>query len=477
MISFGYLIFLIFIVIIFYAVTSKYQRYLLLLASLVFLGQLSIPFLLFALIFSLLNFLLGILIEKYKEGLIRRIIYLSGILIDIGVLIVFKYTSFFIDNINFIIDSFTSSEPIPSLSILLPIGISYYTFQCIGYIYRVYKNLEKAEKDIAIFTIYTLFFPKLLSGPIERSNHFIPQLHETKKFDQGNIVSGLQLILFGFFKKLVIGDNIGLIVSSVYGNLGEYSGIPLLLVMLLQPIHIYFDFSGYTDIALGSARLFGYKLTDNFNRPFFAPNVSIFWRRWHISLTAWCNDFIFKIILFKRRRWKDLAAVYSVFITFLIIGIWHGPRWNFIILGLLQGIAINYEFFTKKQRLSIARKLPEKLVVVTSRILTYLFFSFSLVFFFAPTFSDASYFLKNMFSNLQFRSSYLGIIPDFRDFTVTIIAFLVLLWIEAVQEKGENLREKIPVNKRWIRWSVYYVMIILILYLSKGENTFIYEQF
>jgi len=365
---------------------------------------------------------------------------------------------------------------------MLPIGISYYTFQCIGYIYRVYKGLEAPEKRYDVFTIYTLFFPKLLSGPIEKSNTFLPQLRENKTWQKENITSGLQLLLFGFFKKLAVADTLGLLINGFYGNMSEHSGLIIILVYLLQPVYIYFDFSGYTDIALGSAKLLGYNLTDNFNRPFFSQNVSGFWRRWHISLTTWCNDFVFKIVLFKKRKWKDWGAMYAVFLTFLLIGIWHGPRWNFIILGILQGIAINYEFFTKRARLKFAKKLPQGFVVFASRIITYLFFAFSLIFFYAPEFDQATYFIRNMFAVLSLdelsTSFNVLIMSMYRlDFYISLLIMMIWISLEYKAETGNDLIGKLYTFKPVIKWPVYYIVIFLLLYLAKGNNTFIYEQF
>ena len=482
MISLGYIVFLAVITLLYYILPARFQRPLLLVASLAFIGSLSMPFLLFAVVFSVINYLFGIWMNALKTPRHRKFLYFTSLFVNIGALIFFKYSNFFLENINFLLRSFAARETVPLLSVLLPLGISYYTFQCLGYMYRVYKGIEEYEKRLDVFMIYNLFFPKFISGPIEKSNSFLPQLHQNKQWNNEDISAGLHLLLFGFFKKLAIADTLGLIINQVYGNVFEYSGLTLIVTYLLQPFYIYFDFSGYTDIALGSARLLGFKLTDNFNRPFFAENVSTFWRRWHISLTAWCNEFIFMIVMYKRRKWKNWGSAYAVFLAFLIIGIWHGPRWNFIILGIIQALAINYEFFTRRSRIRIARKLPAGLVLRISRILTFLFFAFSLIFFYAETSAQSTHFISNLFASLDldvltsnFRD--LVIVQYRRDFFLALIILVIWMIFETYQERKVDIYGWFQKLNIWVRWPVYYFLIILMLWLAKGENTFVYQQF
>jgi D-alanyl-lipoteichoic acid acyltransferase DltB (MBOAT superfamily) len=482
MISLGYIVFLGLITLLYYSLPGKFQRPLLLVASLAFIGSLSVPFLLFAVVFSAINYMFGVWMNALTDAKRRKILYFTSLLINIGVLIFFKYSNFFIDSLNFVLHSFSARETIPLLSVMLPLGISYYTFQCLGYMYRVYKGIEAYEKRIDVFMIYNLFFPKFISGPIEKSNSFLPQLHQRKEWNNDDLSAGLHLLLFGFFKKLAVADTLGLIINQVYGNVFEYSGLTLLMTFLLQPFYIYFDFSGYTDIALGSARLLGFKLTDNFNRPFFAENVSAFWRRWHISLTAWCNEFIFMIVMYKRRKWKNWGSAWAVFLTFLIIGIWHGPRWNFIILGIIQVVAINYEFFTRRSRIRLAKKLPSGLVIRGSRILTFLFFCFSLIYFYAETSAQSTHFISHMFASIDL----VHLVSSFRDLVVSayrrdffLALAILVIWIvfEAFQERKVDTFGWFRNRSIWVRWPVYYFLIILMLWLAKGENTFVYQQF
>lgn len=464
-------------VVLFYRFPKKYRWIILLLGSIAFVGYLSIPVLLYASILSFANYFFGRLLDNQSDKATRKRLYLLFLILNIGQLVVFKYINFLTENINLIIASFGVKE-IPYINILIPIGISYYTFQNIGYIVNINRKVEKPEKHLGYFLIYNLFFPKFLSGPIERSEKFLPQLRMPKPFDIELFRTGLKLILIGFFKKMVIAERLSVIVYNVYGHVDDYSGFPLIIIFFLQAIYIYTDFSGYTDLARGIACVFGINLAENFNRPFFATNVSVFWRRWHMSLTTWCNDYIFKTILFKRRKWGISAAVYGVFITFLIVGIWHGPMWTFVILGLLQGIAINYEYFTKRKRLEIGSKIPPFWNNTISRIITYLFFCFSLIFFFSPSLNDCLYFLKHLF---DFQGSILignNLGLEHRDVIIVLIAIIVLFVIEMLEERGFQLMEKLQNKPVWAKWTVYYLMIYLvIMYGQFGTTNFVYFQF
>ena len=463
--------------ILYYLLPHRFRWTVLLTGSFLYLGYYSVPFLVYAVVYALANYLFGFILDRQSNQVFRKRLYLFFLILNIGQLVFYKYINFLIENLNWVASSF-SNESIPYLDILVPIGISYYTFQCIGYIVNIYRRTEKPEKHAGYFLIYNLFFPKILSGPIERSERFLPQLRNPSPFSEVKFKMGLKLILFGFFKKLVIAERLGVIVNNVYGNLDEYTGFALVIVMLIQAIYIYADFSGYTDIALGIAGLFGISLTDNFNRPFFARNVSEFWRRWHISLSMWCNDYIFKTIIFKRRRWGKMASVYGVFITFLVIGIWHGAMWTFVVLGLLQGIAINYEFFTKRKRLTIGAKLPRLMNDTLSRLFTYVFFSFSLIFFFSHSFGDSIYFVTHLFDlrDLVIVGNDLGL--ELRHVWIAAIAIIVLLVIEFIEEEGFSILDYIHSQPLWLRWVIYYgIIIIIIMYGQFATTNFIYIQF
>ena len=284
-------------------------------------------------------------------------------------------------------------------------------------------------------------------------------------------------MLWGMFKKVVIGNNLAGPVTMVYNDVEKYTGVPLLVVFFIQALHLYCDFSGYTDMALGSAKIFGINLIDNFNRPFFAKNVGEFWRRWHISLSSWCNDFIFSPFIVKYRKMGNKAAIIGIFLSFFVIGIWHGANWTFIFLGILQGIAISYEFYTKRTRLQIAGKLPPKVVVATSRMITFLFFCITLIFFNSKTIQDSWYFITHLFSEITFQLKGYDFIYEKEGFLVAFGLFIVLFILEYLQERGKDILGYFTRRPRYLRWLGYYAIIVLIYYYSGDGENFVYLQF
>jgi len=349
--------------------------------------------------------------------------------------------------------------------------------QGIGYLVNVKMGWEKPETRFPDFFLYIAFYPKFLSGPIERSNHFLPQLKVNKVFNEENVSAGLKIALWGFFKKAVIANQLATTVVSAYSGIDNAGGLNVLLVVLVQPLYLYFDFSGYTDIAIGFAKTLGINLLPNFNKPFLSENITTLWRRMHMSLSLWFNDYVFKQTSFRLRKWGKYAPVFAVFITFTLFGIWHGAGWTFMIMGFLQALAINYEFFTKKWRVRLFSKMPGSLRIWTGRIFTYLFFGFSHIFFFSPdiktaftAFSKLQYI--NVFSNVNFMPGPLiyGLF-----FAVIFLAF------EVLQTDFEVLYRKLQ-NNYWLHYkplriAVYYAATILILSQLSGGSTFIYEMF
>ena len=475
--SFHYFIFLFLTFLLYYGVGKKYKQAVILVASMVFISTFSLKFLLFALAFTLINYYFGIWLHKYRETPARVKIFWTVVLADIGLLAFFKYINFLLENLNHFAGYFSSTLEIPYLNVLIPLGISYYTFQALGYLIRINRKAEQAETNLIYFANYMLFFPKFLAGPVERSNLFLPQARAGVVFNANEVSAGLRQFLWGMFKKVVIGDSLGAPVFLVYNHIENYSGITLLVVFLLQAVHLYADFSGYTDMALGVGRVFGLKLVPNFNRPFFARSVGEFWRRWHISLSSWCNDFIFSPFIVKYRRYGQNAAVAGIFISFFVIGIWHGANWTFVMVGILQGIAISYEFITKRKRLQIASKLNPSIVKFVSRLLTYLFFSLTLVFFNSKNIGDAWYFITHIFQDLHFQLSGNKLIYDAYSFFIALAAFLIIFVTEAFQENGVDVESKFLRQPRIIRWLGYYVMIAFVFYFSGAGNAFVYLQF
>lgn len=463
---------------IYYLVNDKYKLFVLFFCSIIFISFLSISVAIFSLLFTILNFLLGLGLEKYNNYTsTKNKIFWIGIILDIAILSFFKYFNPLFHEIDSTLFNSGIYSHFPYRSIMIPIGISYYTFQSMGYLIRIDRGSEKAEHNFFAFGTYLLFFPKFLSGPVERSNHFLPQLSKPVKFDQKNIETGARLFIWGLFKKIVIADNLFGAVSKIYGDVHNFAGISLIILMIIQIIYIYCDFSGYTDMALGLAKLFGIDLIDNFNRPLLSKNISEFWRRWHISLSSWCNDFIYNPFIVKFRRFGNNAVITGIFLTFFIVGIWHGANLTFIILGLLQGIAIVYEFYTKRARLKYASRFSKKTVNRISRLIVFCFMTFSMIFFFSNSVGDAFYIISHLFNNLQFSSSGLGFIGNKIQFLIALICFLILFIIEIKNEKGRNLLIHYVKQPFGIRILGYLICIILIYFFHSEFEPFYYMRF
>lgn len=474
--TFNYFIFLGITSVLFYTLKT-YRWVVLFIASLFFIVAISPNLIYFAVLFVTLNYFFGILLDRLKNKSLKKKVFWLSICIDIGLLAFYKYINFIFENLNFVLQLFPEAPKIPYIDLVIPIGISYYTFQALGYLIRINRGAEKPERNFGIFATYLLFFPKFLSGPVERSNHFFPQINSSLDFNKDNVSAGLRLFIWGMFKKDVIGNNIAGPVMLVYGDVDHYSGVPLILVFFIQTIYLYCDFSGYTDMALGSARIFGIQLGDNFNRPFFAKNVGEFWRRWHISLSSWCNDFIFTPFIVKYRKLKNKAAILGIFVTFFVIGIWHGAKWTFVILGILQGIAISYEFYTKRKRITIARKLPQKGVVFFSRVITFLFFCLTLIFFNANSVGDAFYFISHLFSGVEWKIFGHDVIYHNERFIVGMVCFMFIIIVEYLNEQGKDLPKKFMNLPLFVRWCGYYALVIMIYFYGGGEGSFVYLKF
>lgn len=359
---------------------------------------------------------------------------------------------------------------LPLLEIALPLGLSYYTFQHIGYITDVYRGSISAEKNILHFSLFTLFFPKLLVGPIERAHRFLPQLAKRISFQKENLIEGGKRIAWGLFKKLVVADRISIYEDSVMSHSADHSGLTLLFATLLYTFQVYADFSGYTDIALGSARLFGINLMENFKQPLFAKNVGDFWRRWHISLSSWVNDYIFNPLVLKRRDWGNWGVFYALLISFVVIGIWHGASWNYFFFGVLQAFALIYEMLTRRARKKISQKVYPAVYHTTSVLLTFLFVTFSLIIFRSPALDDAWNILKGIFFN---RGAF------FYDRPSTLLFMLIGCGIMMAYDIHKEFKFSFYVNKYWFTQQIIYALLLIYILLAGvfDGGQFIYFSF
>lgn len=465
-------------ILIYYIFPLNNRLYILFILSLIIIAGISVTVALFSLLFTLANYYFGIVLENaHKKEKIKISLFWGFILIDVGILAFFKYFNpIFSESVSFFSQGSLFQEPLFK-NLMVPVGISYYTFQSLGYLIRVSRGTEHAERHFAAFATYLLFFPKFIAGPVERSNHFFPQLHKPLSFDKENLFTGARLVLWGIFKKVAIADVLYQFISPVYNDIHQYSGTVLLFTFLTHCVYIYCDFSGYTDIARGVARCFGIQILQNFNRPFLARNISEFWRRWHISLSSWCNDFIYNPFIIKFRKFGNATVVSGLFLTFFIVGIWHGSNPTYVVLGLLQGAAISYEFFTKKQRIKFASHYSKPLINAVSRILVYVFMSFSMIFFFSNSIQDAWYFLTHLFRINSAEIKSVKSVSSNISLVTSICLFLILFILEMSDEKGRDTSKILLKQPVLVRFSAYLICIAIIWLSYSGFNLFYYARF
>jgi D-alanyl-lipoteichoic acid acyltransferase DltB (MBOAT superfamily) len=473
-----YISFVILVTAIYYLVNNEYKYLVLFVSSIGTIAYISWKIAFYAIVFSTFNYFFGIVIEKYKKNDgFRLMLFWSAIILDIGFLSFFKYNDLITELVNGMLSLLSGDSQRTIIAVILPLGISYYTFQALGYIIRINRGSEKAEHDYLKFVTYLVFFPKFLAGPVERSNRFFPQIHQLGGFKMESVSIGSRLFVWGAFKKFALASNLYIPVHQVYQDVYKYTGAELIFVLFIQTVYIYLDFSGYTDMALGTAKIFGINLTDNFNRPFLARNISEFWRKWHISLSSWCTDFIYNPFIVKYRRYENFAIVTGVFLTFFTIGIWHGSNWTFIVLGLMQAIAIIYEFYTKKFRLKIAARFSIKIVNTFSRIIVFLFMSLSMVFFFSPSMSEASYFITHLFTFNVIAPDSQAFFHQKNVFFLALSAFVLIFIGEIFTEKGKNALSIFLTQPLWVRLLGYTALVVSIILSDPTFIPFEYMRF
>jgi len=476
--SIQFVIFFIVVTTTFFALPHRF-RWFLLLASSCYFYMAFVPIYILILFFTIvIDYIAGILLEDAKEKN-KKIYLIASLVANIGVLAVFKYYNFLNDNLTYLLNGFSVSNPVPYLKILLPIGLSFHTFQAMSYTIEVYRGNHKAERNFGIYALYVMFYPQLVAGPIERPQNILHQFHQEQFFDYRRVVSGLRLMAWGFFKKIVVADRLAIIVDVVYKDPKSHNGLSLCIAVVCFSFQIYSDFSAYSDIAIGSARVMGYDLMRNFNNPFSSKNVTEFWRRWHISLSTWFNDYLFTPFIVSKRDWGNMAVVVGLFLTFFLSGLWHGAGWTFIIYGVLHGIATIYEFLTKKTRKKVSKKMPSFIYDNLSIILTFSFVSFSWIFFRSESIEKAIYIITHLFSDF-FKPNIAGYILDDiskRDVALSILFVVFMLFVER-QKELKILPQKFAVLPIAVRWSVYILLFITILVFGIFENKqFIYFQF
>ena len=397
--SFQFLLFFLLVTPAYYLVPHKWRWLFLLLISCFFYASFIPAYILILFAIIIVDYTAGILMEK-SSGIRQRKAFLTmSIVVNIGVLAIFKYYNFFIDNINHLLSLVhIPAKPLPFWQIALPIGLSFHTFQAMSYTIEVYRGNQKAERHLGIYALYVMFYPQLVAGPIERPAQLLHQFREQHNPDFDGIAAGLKKMLLGFFMKVVVADRLGIFVTHLYFHPGYRSRIGLMTALFFYAFQVYCDFAGYSLIAIGSAKTMGFDLVRNFNQPFVSRNITEFWRRWHISLSVWFNDYLFNPLLIAWRGLGKWAVVLALLCTFLISGLWHGAGWTFVVFGLLHGLAVAFEFLTRKFRLRLSRKIPGRIYYPASRALTFVYACLAWVFFRSPNFHDAITIFRRIFS-------------------------------------------------------------------------------
>ena len=474
--SIDFAIFLPIVFILYWFVTNrnlKLQNFLIVAASYLFYGWWDWRFLSLILFSTIVDYSVGLGLLKQENQTKRKILLWTSILVNLGFLGFFKYYNFFLDNFITAFSFFGTEIKANSLNIILPVGISFYTFQTLSYSIDVYKRKLEPTKDFVAFSAFVSFFPQLVAGPIERATHLLPQFYKKRTFDYSKAVDGMRQILWGLFKKIVIADNCAEYANLIFNNSTDYSGSTLVIGALFFTFQIYGDFSGYSDIAIGTSRLFGFDLMRNFNFPYFSRDIAEFWRRWHISLSTWFRDYLY--IPLGGSRGGTWMKVRNTFIIFIVSGFWHGANWTFIVWGALNAIYFLPLLLTNNNRNNLetvaqGKSLPS-LKELSFMLLTFGLTVFAWIFFRAENIGHAINYISEIFSSSLFT------IPTIRprNLILLLMAFVIIEWFG---REGQFAIQHLGLKwKRPIRYAMYYAIIIAIFWFGGKEQQFIYFQF
>jgi len=479
--SIDFAIFLPVVFILYWFVTNKslkLQNFLVVVASYVFYGWWDWRFLSLIFISTLVDYAVGIALSKEEKQAKRKLWLCVSIFANLGMLGFFKYYNFFIDNFIAAFSFFGVPIEAGSLNIILPVGISFYTFQTLSYAIDVYRRNLEPTKDFIAFCAFVSFFPQLVAGPIERAANLLPQFYQKRNFDYSKAVDGLRQILWGLFKKVVIADSCAEYANMIFNNSGDFSGSTLILGAFFFAFQIYGDFSGYSDIAIGTGRLFGFNLMRNFAFPYFSRDIAEFWRRWHISLSTWFRDYLY--IPLGGNRGGTLLKTRNIFILFLVSGFWHGANWTFLAWGALNAVYFLPLLLTKTNRNHLEIVAPGKYLPTIKEgfqiLLTFGLTLIAWIFFRAANIEHALAYLSEIFSGSLFT------IPHFYGMTNALTTLLLVLFFVVMEWLGREQQYAIAgwgaVRSRPLRWTLYSIIVFLIgMYMQTGGNSFIYFQF
>jgi len=457
----------------------KLQNTLLLFASYFFYGLWDYRFLSLIIFSSICDYILGLQIDKATAKSKKKVFVAISLFVNLGLLLTFKYYNFFIDNFMELSNMLGFTPNINSIKVILPVGISFYTFQTLSYTIDIYRGTLKPSNSIVNFFTYVAFFPQLVAGPIERASRLLPQIEKPRFFDYKESKDGLRQILWGLFKKVVIADNCATYVNLIFESYTEASSMVLILGAVLFAFQIYCDFSGYSDIAIGSAKLLGINLMQNFATPYFARDIAEFWRRWHISLSGWFRDYLY--IPLGGSRVSRLKKIRNIFAIFLVSGFWHGANWTFIIWGLLHSLFYLPSVFTNSNRkfmntVAESKHLPS-IIDIVHMLKTFTIVCLAWIFFRAQSLTEAVLYVKNIFTNFNaFDYNTFGLSdqsPSLLLLAVFIFIVLLFEWFNRTKKHGLEILPK----QKYIRYIIYILLSLLIIQYFSNESSFIYFQF
>ena len=489
--SLEFIVFFSIVLLLYFYIPYRFRWLFLLISSCYFYVAFIPVYILVLFLLITIDYTAGILIEK-SEGEKRRIFLIISIISTCIVLFIFKYFNFANHNLLKLAKFLHWNYPIQNLSLILPIGLSFHAFQSLSYVIEVSRRRQKAEHHFGIYALYVMFFPQLVAGPIERPYNLLKQFYEEHTFDYKRVTDGLKLMAWGFFKKIVIADRLTLIVNPIYNSPHDYSGPVLVLATFFFAYQIYCDFSGYTDIARGTAEVLDFRLMENFRAPYLATSIQDFWRRWHISLSTWFRDYVY--ISLGGNRVVKWRWYYNLIVTFFLSGLWHGANWTYVVWGLLHGFYMVIGTITKGIRLRFIQLIglarypkPHRVFQI---IITFSLVCFGWIFFRAKNISDAYYIATHLFTGWELIFNFAGNLRELSVkwglyslgitkieylFCFGLIAFLE--WIHSLQQKF-SIRQWIAGQAPLVRWGLYYTLVIsLILGGHYGQSKFIYFQF
>lgn len=478
--SIEYLLFIPGVFLCLYLAGARFRWLVLLGASCYFYLTLKHLYLLVALIaVTAVSYACGILIGQCGSARGKSALFWGGVSANLLVLIGMKYLPFLERNLNLLLGALAPHWGVPEGRMLVSIGVSYFVFQALSYLIDVYLEIEEPERHAGYFALYLAFFPKLLQGPIERAGDLLPQLRAQSRFDQDNFRAGLVQFGWGLFKKAVVADRLALYVNTVYGDVHAHSGLPLLVATYFYALQLYYDFSGYTDMALGTARMFNIRLTQNFNTPYLARSVADFWRRWHISFSRWILDYIFKPLQMQLRDWRNAGTAAALLVAFLISGIWHGASWCFVIWGGLHGIYLAASVFYKPLQKKIYKRLgleKTRFQQLWQTFVTFHLVCFAWIFFRAESVSDAFYVVSHLFNGV---SGVGDLFAAHGSTDLMIVAgSLSVIWLAYLVRERSPAGRDFNLAPSWLRWGVYLGLAAGILMFNMDSNAgFIYFNF